>query len=47
MSATRKKKKKGFKADDNDDGESDWETDYDFYLDQYKVRKIINTLYIT
>ena len=38
MKTTGKQKKKGFAAQQEDDSEeSDWETDYDFYIDQYKV----------
>lgn len=37
MKSTGKQKKTGFSM--QNDGE-DWETDYNFYVDQYKVRKI-------
>ena len=36
MRATGKQKKKGYEKKDEDDEDSDWETDYQFYIDQYK-----------
>ena len=36
MRATGKQKKKDYEKKDEDDEDSDWETDYQFYIDQYK-----------